>query len=104
MAPSRNNNGINLSSTGSSGSSQYGDNNDVFTEPILPWLDRSSPSHTINSSSRPSLLSSNGSDIHIMKRHVPIGAPTIPMNKNKRFWTWHKVWLLLMNSLVRMPT
>lgn len=81
------------SSASSSGSSRFDDN--VFTEPVLPWLDRPA----LSSSSRPSLLSNASSDIHIMKRYVPEGAPTIPV-KEWRFWKWQKVWLLIMNSLV----
>lgn len=83
---------ISLASS-SSGSSRSGE---LFTEPILPWLERPvNPSRA----STPT-MNSSGSDIHIMKRHVPVGAPTIPVKKYG-FWTWQKVWLLLMNSLVR---
>ncbi|KAI8083299.1 uncharacterized protein B0P05DRAFT_610492 [Gilbertella persicaria] len=58
--------------------------------PVLPWL---------NHSSRNSSFRSNGSDIHIMKRHVPEGGPSIPVKKWHR-WTSYKIWLLLMNSVM----
>lgn len=86
-------------STSSLGSSQF----DVFTEPVLPWLDRPATASRSSSqnSSRPSLVSNASSDIHIMKRYVPEGAPKIPEKKWK-FWKWQKVWLLVMNSLVNI--
>lgn len=61
-------------------------------QPVLPW---------IRSGSYPSLHSSLSSDIHIMRRYVGEGAPVLPVKEWRR-WTWHKMWLLVMNSLVNM--
>ncbi|KAI8891101.1 hypothetical protein K501DRAFT_236127 [Backusella circina FSU 941] len=59
-------------------------------QPVLPW---------VRSGSYPSLHSSISSDIHIVKRYVGEGAPVIPVKEWHR-WTWHKMWLLAMNSLM----
>jgi hypothetical protein len=57
-------------------------------EPVLPWMGTRASFQSIVS------------DVHIMKRRLPEGAPILPV-KTWRRWTWHKVWLTLMNALVR---
>ncbi|CEP11838.1 hypothetical protein [Parasitella parasitica] len=84
-----------FNSTGSNSSSSrntssvetWGDN--AITRPHLPWMRYNNIS----------LTSSTSSDIHIMKRHVPEGSPSIPVKQWRR-WTGHKLWLTLMNSLL----
>lgn len=63
--------------------------NNAIARPHLPWMTRNNSS----------LAASINSDIHIVKRHVPSGSPRIPIKKWRR-WTWHKIWLILMNTLV----
>ncbi|GAN10921.1 conserved hypothetical protein [Mucor ambiguus] len=65
-----------------------GDNN-VIDRPHLPWMNRNNFL----------FASSINSDIHIMKRRVPEGSPRIPVKKWRR-WTWYKIWLILMNTLL----
>ncbi|KAL0139327.1 hypothetical protein V8B55DRAFT_1522951 [Mucor lusitanicus] len=63
--------------------------NNAIARPYLPWMTRNNSS----------LAASINSDIHIVKRHVPSGSPRIPIKKWRR-WTWHKIWLILMNTLL----
>jgi hypothetical protein len=63
---------------------------DTLHEPILPWM-----------GTRTSVQSVISSDVHTMKRYLPDGAPILPVKTWNR-WTWHKIWLMLMNSLVHM--
>ncbi|KAI8638935.1 hypothetical protein BD408DRAFT_372696, partial [Parasitella parasitica] len=81
-----------FNSTGShpsSNSSVVTWNDNALIRPHLPWMRHNNIS----------LTSSTSSDLHIMKRHVPEGSPSIPVKQWRR-WTGHKIWLILMNSLL----